>query len=85
MSEKIDIVMRQTNYDKEMAETKLKEHGDDIMKVINEYMEIPEKQEAPMVSVNQEKFRQFRKLVEDQNNNYVKNELAKNNEKKINA
>lgn len=85
MSEKIDIVMRQTNYDKEIAETKLKEHGDDIMKVISEYMEIPEKQEAPMVSVNQEKFRQFRKLVEDQNNNYVKNELAKNNEKKINA
>lgn len=85
MSEKIDIVMRQTNYDKEMAESKLKEHNDDIMKVISEYMEIPEKKEAPMVSVNQEKFRQFRKLVEDQNNNYVKNELAKNNEKKINA
>ena len=85
MSEKIDIVMRQTNYDKEMAESKLKEHNDDIMKVISEYMEIPEKKETPMVSVNQEKFRQFRKLVEDQNNNYVKNELAKNNEKKINA
>ena len=85
MSEKIDIVMRQTNYDKEMAETKLKEHNNDIMKVISEYMEIPEKKETPMVSVNQEKFRQFRKLVEDQNNNYVKNELAKNNEKKINA
>ena len=85
MSEKIDIVMRQTNYDKEMAESKLKEHDNDIMKVISEYMEIPEKKETPMVSVNQEKFRQFRKLVEDQNNNYVKNELAKNNEKKINA
>lgn len=59
MSEKVQMIMRQTDYDQETAEQKLAEHHDDPIKVIKNYLGITEKK-APIKSVNQEIYRQLR-------------------------
>ncbi len=59
MSEKVQMIMRQTDYDQETAEQKLAEHHDDPIKVIKAYLGITEKK-APVKSVNQEIYRQLR-------------------------
>lgn len=59
MSEKVQMIMRQTDYDQETAEQKLAEHHDDPIKVIKDYLGITEKK-APIKSVNQEIYRQLR-------------------------
>lgn len=57
----IRIVMTQTNYTEEESISKLKLHNCDYLKVIKEYMGIPEKNSKQNVkSVNQEVFRQIR-------------------------
>lgn len=77
MSENISIVMRQTGYDENEAKDKLQQYNNDIMKVIEEYLEIPKKKEEPkIVSVNQEKYRQFRNLVSESNKN-IRNNKSK--------
>lgn len=43
--ENVEIIMRQTNYTKEEAETKLSQHNNDIIKVVKEYLDIQEKKE----------------------------------------
>lgn len=54
-------VMSQTNYTEEQAKEKLRLFNCDYMKVIRDYMGIPEKkQENKIKSVNQEIFRQIR-------------------------
>ena len=53
-------VMSQTNYTEEEATEKLKLFNCDYMRVIKDYMGIPEKKEQPVKSVNQEIFRQIR-------------------------
>lgn len=78
MEDSIQIIMRQTNYNETQAKEKLQNHKNDYVKVIEEYMEIPEKSKAPMVSVNQEKYKQFRNLMEEGYNNYIQ---KKSNEK----
>ena len=40
MDDSCDIVMRQTDYDKETAEKKIQEHGGDVKKVIREFLGI---------------------------------------------
>ena len=59
MSEKVQMIIRQTDYDQETAEQKLAEHHDDPIKVIKAYLGITEKK-APIKSVNQEIYRQLR-------------------------
>lgn len=59
MSEKVQMIIRQTDYDQETAEQKLAEHHDDPIKVIKDYLGITEKK-APIKSVNQEIYRQLR-------------------------
>lgn len=57
----IKKVMSQTNYTKEEAIEKLKLFNCDYMRVIKDYMGIPEKpKERKIKSVNQEIFRQIR-------------------------
>ena len=60
MEDSIQIIMRQTNYNETQAKEKLQNHKNDYVKVIEEYMEIPEKSKTPMVSVNQEKYKHFK-------------------------
>jgi len=78
MEDSIQIIMRQTNYNETQTKEKLQNHNNDYVKVIEEYMEIPEKSKKPMVSVNQEKYKQFRNLMEEGYNNYIQ---KKSNEK----
>ena len=61
LSEKIQIILRQTDLTEDLVREKLTEHNEDHMKVIREYLGIAEKK-APeqMKSVNQEIYRQFR-------------------------
>jgi hypothetical protein len=70
MSQEISMIMRQTNYSEEVAKNKLNQHNNNIMKVIEEYMGIKEEKKAPMVSVNQEKYNHFRKLMDSAEQNY---------------
>ena len=65
-TEKIQIILRQTDLTEEQAGEKLAQHNEDHMKVIREYLGITEKK-APeqMKSVNQEIYRQFREKFRD--------------------
>lgn len=61
IDENLKKVMSQTNYTEEEAKEKLKLFNCDYMKVIRDYMGIPDKKETTKVkSVNQEIFRQIR-------------------------
>ena len=60
-NENIDIVLRQTNYTKEVAIQKLEEHNNNTINVIKEYMGVkPAEKKAPIKSLNQEIYRQIR-------------------------
>ena len=72
MSETVSMIMRQTNYTEKQAQEKLDAHNNDIMKVIEEYMGIVPKKEEAISSVNQEKYKQFRALMDSGAENYRK-------------
>lgn len=79
MSEsQINIIISQTNYDKNMAATKLKEWNNDIIKVIKEFLnpDFEKKEKAyedeknKVVSVNQSIMKELRKFKDKQNKHY---------------
>jgi hypothetical protein len=60
-NENIDLILRQTNYTKEIAIQKLEAHNNNAIDVIKEYMGIkPAEKKAPIKSFNQEIYRQIR-------------------------
>ena len=67
MESKLEIVMRQTNYDKETAEKKLIEHNYDLMLVVREYMGPPKKKDTPtlVVSANQQRYKEIRGMMDE--------------------
>jgi hypothetical protein len=71
LTENVKKVMSQTNYTEEQAIEKLKLFNCDYMRVLKDYMGIPEKTEAPKVkSVNQEIFRQIRTKLDSSMKEY---------------
>ena len=60
IDEKIELVLRQTNYTKEEAFEKLKENNYDEVKVIRCYFGIPDKKDQTVNSINQEIYKQIR-------------------------
>ena len=67
LEEQIELIMRQTNYTKETAEQKLKDHTGDILNVIREYMG-PSRVIKPcsnMRSVNQQIYKEIRGMMDD--------------------
>lgn len=60
LEERIQIVMRQTDYTKEVAREKLTACNYDSIKCIREYMGITEKKAPVNVSVNQQIYRELR-------------------------
>ena len=64
-SEKIQMIMRQTDYSVDLAREKLMECNDDPIKVIKEYMGIVEKPKPVSKSLNQEIYRQLRRKLDD--------------------
>jgi hypothetical protein len=71
LNEHLQKVMSQTNYTEEEAREKLKLFNCDYMKVIKDYMGIPDKKEEKKIkSVNQEIFRQLRKKLDSSMKEY---------------
>jgi hypothetical protein len=56
----VEKVMSQTNYTKEEALEKLKLFNCDYMRVLKDYMGIPDKKETKIKSINQEIYKQIR-------------------------
>ena len=71
--EKIQIIILQTDYTEEEARTKLREFGQDYMKVIRFYLGITEKKAPPIKSVNQEIYKQIRDRLREVDTEIVKN------------
>jgi hypothetical protein len=57
---KIQIILRQTDYSQDVAREKLKESNFDHILVIKSFMGIIEKKAQPIKSVNQEIYKQLR-------------------------
>ena len=80
--EKIQCILRQTNYTDEIAREKLKEFDYDHLKVIKAYLGISDKKNEPLKSVNQEIFKQLRYKL-DRNMRDYKERVAKGEAKEI--
>jgi hypothetical protein len=65
LSYKIQIILRQTNYTEVEASNKLDEFDNDEIKVIKDFLGIPQKKEKPIQSVNQEIYKQIRFKLEN--------------------
>jgi septum formation topological specificity factor MinE len=59
-NEKLQIILRQTDYTEEIAKLKLKDFNNDHLDVIRNYFGITEKKAPTIVSVNQEIYKQLR-------------------------
>ena len=71
LDQHIKKVMTQTNYTEEEAKDKLRLFNCDYLRVIRDYMGIPEKKEERKVkSVNQEIFRQIRTKLDNSMKEY---------------
>lgn len=70
IDEKIQIVMRQTDYSENMAREKLKEHNFDEIATIKSYLGITEKKSLPVKSVNQEIYKQMRSRLNSNMKDY---------------
>ena len=65
LEENVEKVMSQTNYTRDEAIDKLKLFNCDCIRVIKDYMGIPEKKEDRKIkSINQEIFRQIRTTLD---------------------
>ena len=89
IQEKIQMILRQTDYSEEEAKNKLKDHNYDHISVIKAYLGITEKK-APVAqkSINQEIYKQLRHKLDDSMKSYLqqqeeklKTEIANNNAK----
>jgi hypothetical protein len=70
LNKHLQIVLSQTNYTEEEAKEKLQLFNCDYMKVIREYMGIPDKKVKKVKSVNQEIFRQIRTTLDSSMKEY---------------
>jgi len=60
VQEKVEMVLRQTDYTQEEAKNKLIEFNYDPIQVVKNYLGITEKKEPPVKTVNQEIYKQIR-------------------------
>ena len=70
IEEKIQKVIRQTDYTEEMAREKLKLFNYDEILVIKSYLGISDKKVQPIKSVNQEIYKQLRYRLDSNMRNY---------------
>jgi len=63
VEEKIQIILRQTNYNNEEAEQKLQENNYDHIQVIKNYLGVTEKKTPLAKTKNQEIYRQIRHFI----------------------
>jgi hypothetical protein len=82
IEEKVQKILRQTDYTEEVAREKLKEHSYDEIAAIKSYLGITEKKAPIAKSVNQEIFRQLRHKL-DANMRDYQSRFDKGDAKKI--
>ena len=70
IEDKVQKILRQTDYTEDMAREKLKEYQYDEIAVIKSYLGISEKKPCQMKSVNQEIFRQLRNKLDSNMRDY---------------
>jgi hypothetical protein len=70
IDEKIQMVMRQTDYNEEVAREKLLEHDFDEIATIKSYLGIPEKKTNQVKSINQEIYKQLRNKLDSNMQDY---------------
>ena len=71
IDEKVEKIIRQTNYDKDLALEKLKEYNFDEVATIRSYLGINEKKNMkPVKSLNQEIYKQLRYRLDSNMKNY---------------
>ena len=70
IEEKIQMILRQTDYSEEEANVKLVECNYDSLLVIKKFLGITEKKASPIVSVNQEIYRQLRNKLDSSMREY---------------
>ena len=69
--DKVYIIMGQTDYNEELTIQKLAEFNDDHIKVIKDFLKIPEKNDKKkIVSVNQEIYKQLRYKLDNSIRDY---------------
>lgn len=79
---KVQIILRQTDYSEEVAREKLKETNFDHILVIKSFMGITEKKAPPIKSVNQEIYKQLRYKLDSSMREYnIRKENSENNNK----
>jgi len=81
LAEPLDMIMRQTNYDKDIAQKKLTEHNNDFMQVIREYM-MPTNQKpvcTTKLSVNQQVYKEIRGMMDDAAKKYELEKVKQTN------
>jgi hypothetical protein len=81
IAEKIQIILRQTDYTEEKAIEKLKEHNYDELNVIRSYFGVIEKKQ-PIKSINQEIYKQIRYRL-DSNMREYQGRVEKGQAKKL--
>jgi hypothetical protein len=79
LAEKVQIILRQTDYTEEIALEKLKEHNFDEIATIRSYFGIPEKKSPLIKSLNQEIYRQLRSKLDASMYDYREKEEQKIN------
>ena len=82
IDEKIQKVMRQTDYSENVAREKLKEYNFDEIATIKAYLGITEKKALPVKSVNQEIYKQLRTRLNSNMKDY-QSRVEKGEVKKI--
>jgi hypothetical protein len=81
IAEKIQIILRQTDYTEEKAIEKLKEHNYNELNVIRSYFGVVEKK-IPIKSINQEIYKQIRYRL-DSNMREYQGRVEKGEAKKL--
>ena len=67
---KVQMIMRQTDYSADVAATKLRENNFDEIATIKAYLGITQKKPSQMKSVNQEIYKQLRRKLDSNMRNY---------------
>ena len=72
IDEKVQMILRQTNYTDEQAREKLKEHSFNEIDVIKTYLGISKKSSPHVTSINQEIYKQIRYKLDSNMRDYQK-------------
>jgi hypothetical protein len=71
-NDKVDMIMRQTDYDHATATEKLAEHNDDVMQVIRAYLSAGKiAATTAKLSTNQQIYKEIRGMMDDAARTYL--------------